>query len=232
MAIINDFMSLIYPRRCEACGELMLKHEAFLCGLCMLNLPRGNYHKSPDNEMQRAFAGRVPCENTYSFFIFEKSGKVQKMLHHIKYEHQQELAFFLGNLFAQELLNDRSEPAFDVIIPIPLHTKKLKSRGFNQSERFAAGLAKALKVEIDTTSFIRTEESSTQTRKRKFQRWENVEGIFKLINEKKLISKHVLLVDDVVTTGATIEAAWNAIKQTPGIKVSVASIAFAARNLN
>jgi ComF family protein len=229
MTLINDFLSLIYPRHCEACVNSLFKHETFICNHCKLNLPKSNYHKNTENELSQTFAGRIPLQNSLCFYLFEKSGKVQKILHAIKYQNQKELALFIGDLYAKDLEKEESINNFDVIVPIPLHRKKLKARGFNQSEWFAKGLAGGLKKPLDTVSFERTQETSTQTKKKKYQRWENVEGIFNLKDKQVFVNKHVLLVDDVITTGATIEAAWMALKDIEGIKLSVASIAFAAR---
>jgi ComF family protein len=170
--------------------------------------------------------------NSLCFYLFEKSGKVQKLLHAIKYQNQKELAQFIGELYAQDLIKEKTLDDIDVIIPIPLHKNKLKLRGFNQSEWFAKGLAKSLQKPMDIISFERRQETSTQTKKKKYQRWENVEGIFGLKDPAALINKHILLVDDVITTGATIEAAWLALQDVEGIKVSVISIAFAARKLS
>lgn len=231
MTLINDFMSLIYPRHCEACGNSLFKHEAYICNLCKLSLPKSNYHKNGQNELSQTFVGRVPLEKSLCFYLFEKSGKVQKILHAIKYQNQKELAQFIGDLYANDLIKENILTDIDVIIPIPLHAKKLKLRGFNQSEWFAKGLANLLGKPLDTFSFERLQETSTQTKKKKYQRWENVEGIFNLKDKAVLVNKHVLLVDDVITTGATIEAAWMALKDVEGIKISVISIAFAARKL-
>lgn len=177
------------------------------------------------------FAGRVPFTDVLSFYVFEKSGKVQRLLHNIKYQDQKELALFLGKQYAKELLKDGFAIHFDTIIPVPLHKNKLKQRGFNQSEWFAKGLSEELKIPLDTLSMTRPTETSTQTKKRKYERWENVEGIFKINDPAHLSGKHVLIVDDVITTGATIEAAWLALKEVRDVKVSVASLAFAARRL-
>ncbi|MBA2610701.1 MAG: ComF family protein [Bacteroidetes bacterium] len=231
MTLINDFMSLIYPRHCEACVNGLFKHETYICNHCKLTLPKSNYHKNGQNELNQTFAGRVPLNYGLCFYLFEKSGKVQKLLHAIKYEDQKELAQFIGELYAQELAKEGTLAEVDVIVPIPLHKKKLKLRGYNQSEWFAKGLAKALEKPLDIDSFERAHETSTQTKKKKYQRWENVEGIFTIKDHNALINKHILLVDDVITTGATIEAAWMALKNVEGIKLSVASIAFAARKL-
>ena len=231
MTLINDFMSLIYPRHCEACGNNLFKHEVYICNFCKLNLPKSNYHKNVKNELSQTFIGRVPLENSLCYYLFEKSGKVQKLLHAIKYQNQKELALFIGELYGQDLIKEKTLDEIDVIIPVPLHQKKIKLRGFNQSEWFAKGLAQTLNKPLDIVSLERAEETSTQTKKKKYERWENVEGIFKLKDDKALINKHVLLVDDVITTGATIEAAWMALKEIEGIKISVISIAFAARKL-
>ena len=177
--------------------------------------------------MYMAFAGRVPLVMACSYYLYEKSGKVQRLLHAIKYEQQQELAVFIGKQYAGELSKTGVFEGIDVIVPIPLHTNKLKSRGFNQSESFATGLAEGLNKTVDNKHLKRPVETATQTRKRKYERWENVEGIFSVEEPEALYGKHVLLVDDVVTTGATIEAAWQALKEIPDVKVSVASIAFA-----
>jgi ComF family protein len=229
MTLINDFLSLIYPRHCEACGNNLFKHEYFVCNYCQLNLPKSNYHKQPQNELSYVFAGRIPFQNALSFYVFEKSGKIQRLLHAIKYQNQKTLAEFLGKQYAKDLISDNVFADVDVIIPIPLHKNKLKTRGFNQSEYFAKGISEKMNIAIDTTTLIRKTETSTQTKKRKYQRWENVEGIFELTNANALKNKHVLIIDDVITTGATIEAAWQCVKEVEGIKISVAAIAFASK---
>lgn len=230
MALINDFLSLIYPRYCEACTNNLYKHELFICNHCKLNLPKSNYHKIPESELIQVFAGRVPLINASSFYLYEKSGKIQKLLQAIKYQDQSKLAEFLGEEYGKQLIIDGTYQDVDYIIPIPLHINKLKARGYNQSECFAKGLAKALIKEMNTTCLFRAVDTKTQTKKNKYQRWENVEGIFQLNETENLENKHVLLVDDVVTTGATIEAAWDALRKVNGIKLSVASIAFAPRS--
>lgn len=225
--LINDFLSLIYPRRCEACANSLFRHEVFLCNHCKLNLPKSNFHLNQSSELAMVLAGRVPVENAACFYLYEKSGKIQRLLHAIKYEHQKELGEYVGGLYANEL--SPAVQSVESILPIPLHPKKLATRGYNQSEWFAKGLAKKLLRPIDTRSLARVKETSTQTKKKKFQRWENVEGIFEVQDASALVNKHILLVDDVITTGATIEAAWLALKKIPGVRISVASIAFAPK---
>lgn len=178
----------------------------------------------------RVFYGRVPLKQASSFYLYEKSGKIQRLLHAIKYEDQKELGYFLGKLFGNDLSIHPDFKEVDWVMPVPLHRKKLKQRGYNQSEWFAKGLAESLNKQLNTVSLERIVNTATQTRKKKFQRWENVEGIFRLDKTPDLANKHILLVDDVVTTGATIEACWSAMRHVPGISVSLASIAFAAKH--
>jgi ComF family protein len=230
MALINDFMSLIYPRRCEACGNALYQHEHFICSFCHVNLPRSNYHLLQENEILKLLAGRVPLRLASSFFVYEKKGRVQGMLHAIKYQDQKELGAYLGRLYASGASEKAVFEGIDVIVPIPLHRKKLRSRGYNQSEWFARGLSEVLGKPLDTTSLVRVAHTATQTRKKKYERWENVEGIFRLADRYSLGGKHVLLVDDVITTGATIEAAWLALKESAATSLSVLSIAFASKS--
>jgi ComF family protein len=225
MSFINDFLSLIFPRNCESCLDVLFKHEQFICNKCLINLPNGtNQYK---NKINLIFAGRIPVINTFCLYVFLKDGKVQKLLHSIKYQNQNALAEFIGNQFALKFKNELNN--VDCIIPIPLHAKKLKHRGFNQSEVFAKGISKHSKLPIIANNLIREANTSTQTKKRKYERWQNVEGVFSLLNPNELINKHVLLVDDVITTGATIEAAWQHLKEVEGIKITIGSIAYAAK---
>jgi ComF family protein len=231
MTLVKDFLSLIYPVCCEACGAELYNHEKHLCNLCRVSLPKSNFHIHDDNPVMRAFAGRFPLAHAFSYFIYEKSGKVQQLIHTIKYHGKKELAEYLGQLYGQELLQSGIAYYVDTVVPVPLHRNKLKARGFNQSEWFARGLATGLGKKLNVTALNRIRETSTQTRKKKFERWENVEGIFELTRPDEFKDSHVLLVDDVITTGATLEAAWQALQRAEGITISVASIAFASTAL-
>lgn len=227
MPVINDFLSLIYPRHCEACSRNLYRHERYICNHCRLNLPKSNYHRQAASPLYMTFAGRVPLIMACSYLLYEKSGKVQKLLHAIKYQQQRDLAVYLGKLYAEDLYTAKTFAGIDLILPVPLHKNKLKSRGFNQSEYFAKGLAEGLNKHISTTHLQRVIDTGTQTRKKKYERWENVDGIFQVQEATQLYGKHILLVDDVVTTGATIEASWQALKSVEDIKVSLVSLAFA-----
>lgn len=168
MALINDFLSLIYPRHCEACSNTLFRHETFMCTYCKLNLPKSNYHHNAlsDTELARVFTARVPLKNALCFYLYEKSGKIQKLLHAIKYQNQKELAEFIGTIYGEELHKSGVMDDLDLIIPIPLHKNKLKLRGYNQSEWFAKGLSKSLNTSLDPQLFERISDTATQTKKR------------------------------------------------------------------
>lgn len=181
--------------------------------------------------MSKLLRGRVPTELAASYFIYEKRGRVQSLLHAIKYQDQKELGEYLGEQYGSELRETAGGRSVDVLVPVPLHKKKLKQRGYNQSEWFARGLAAGLEKPVNVLALEREVATGTQTKRKKYERWENVQGIFYVTDPLSLAHKHVALVDDVVTTGATIEAAWLALRQIPGIRLSVLSIAYAARAL-
>jgi ComF family protein len=224
---IIDFISLLYPNVCYACGDALFKHETVLCTHCLFHLPRTNFHKLPDNPLDKVFWGRVPIERTAALYYFSKGGKVQRLIHQLKYKGKKEVGIYLGSLLGEELKNESSFGTVKRIIPVPLHLKKLRTRGFNQSEQFALGLTESTGWETDTHSFVRTIATETQTRKSRFARFENVREIFKVVDPDKLENQHVLLVDDVITTGSTLESCANILLQVPGVKISVAAIAYA-----
>lgn len=192
-----------------------------------MSLPKSHFHKDPNNPVYQALGGRMLLQNATSLFVFEKEGKVQALLHALKYENQKALGVLLGELFFKDLQHSGFFENVDVIVPVPLHKNKLRLRGYNQSACFASGISNASEIALDTSTLVREQETSTQTKKKKYERWENVKNVFALTSAEAFENKHILLVDDVVTTGATIEAAWLALKEVKGIRVSLASIAFA-----
>lgn len=230
MGLWNDFLSLIYPRSCVCCSKLLIKDEEFICNYCFVNLPKSNFHKEPDSELDRVFEGRLPLKKAGSYLVFEKSGKVQKILHSIKYQRNQELAVKIGQWYGELLKENESIAKSDIIIPVPLHNKKLKERGFNQSEAFAKGLSQSLNIPVSVNNLVRTEYTSTQTRKSKIERWENVKDKFELQNLEEIQNKTILLVDDVITTGATIDACYEALQKANLFNVNVVSLAYAKKD--
>lgn len=227
MNLFDDFISLFFPKTCYACGNNLFTNEHILCTSCLVKLPRTNFHRDNDNPMCRVFWGRVRIESATSLYYFRKGGKVQHLIHQFKYKGHKEIGIYLGEILGADLAGSDLFKTIDRIVPIPLHEKKLRKRGFNQSEVFARGLSTAMHKDLDTHSVVRTIATSTQTKKSRYKRWENVSEIFLLRHPETLYGKHILLVDDVVTTGATMEACIQTILQAPGSRVSVASIAFA-----
>lgn len=225
----RDFITLVYPRQCLACSDILRRHEEHICNSCYLRLPKSNFHHEPGNAMEKLFYGRIPIHAAAGYYLFSKQGSVQKILHAIKYKGNRELASTIGRWYGAELAaSDRFGEA-DHIIPVPLHPKKLKQRGYNQSELFARGLSESMRATVNTSDLRRRQFTTTQTRKSKFERWENVEDTFELLPNHGLANKHVLLVDDVITTGATLEACCAELQKAEGIRISVASIAFAVK---
>jgi ComF family protein len=193
----------------------------------LYHLPLTHFWDDPENIVAKMFWGRIHIEQAAAFLYFNKGAKVQALLHQFKYKGQKKLGRFMGSLFGNYLKNT-SFTLSDLIIPVPLHKLKFRQRGYNQSEWLAEGIAGALDKKIETNLILRAYANESQTRKTRFERWENVESIFAATNTDKLEGKHILLVDDVVTTGATIEACAQVIKKIPGTKVSIATLAYAA----
>jgi ComF family protein len=222
----GDLLSLVYPDLCRACGEPLMQTEEVICTLCMFHLPKTWFHNDPQNPLNKVFWGRVYLEAVTAFYYFHKGSKVQAMMHQFKYNGRKEVGIFIGKNLGLELKHAPVFEGVEVIIPVPLHRKKLKKRGYNQSEMFGMGLSMNMNAELVTDCLIRAVNSQSQTRKSRYKRWENVGNIFQVRNEQKIKNKHVLLVDDVITTGATIEACAAALLKVPGVKVSVAAIAY------
>jgi len=224
---IHDFIALLYPRVCAACGNSLFRNEEIICTFCLYHLPKTNYHLMADSPLDKVFWGRVPLANTAALYNFQKQSKVQHLIHQLKYKGRKDVGIYLGRLLGNDLRVSEAFQDVVKVIPVPLHPGKLRRRGYNQSEQIALGLAKAMNIEMDATSFIRTIDTETQTRKSRFARWENVKGIFKVTAPEQLANRHILLVDDVITTGATLESAANMLLKIEGVRLSVACIGFA-----
>ena len=224
---IEDFIALLYPRVCAACGNSLFKHEEIICTYCLYHLPKTNYHLMEDSPLDKVFWGRAQLAHTSALYTFQKKSKVQHLIHQLKYKGRKDVGIYMGKLLGTDLAKTETFKDVTKVIPVPLHPDKQRKRGYNQSEQIAIGMAKAMNIEMDSTSFIRTVDTETQTRKSRFARWENVKEIFKVTEPEKLANRHILLVDDVITTGATLESAAHMILETEGVKLSVACIGFA-----
>ena len=221
---LRDLFNLFYPDLCAACGRTMNAGERFLCSVCLWRLPKTNFHLQQDNPVLRRFWGKTNVTSAASFIFFDKGEKVQRMLHSLKYQNNTELGVFLGQVYGNELKASQEFSGCDAIVPVPLHLKKIRTRGYNQSDFIADGLSHALGIPVYKKFLERTVFTSTQTRKSRYARFENVDNVFKL-NGEKTNAKHFLLVDDIITTGSTLEACARCLNHIEGVKVSVATIA-------
>lgn len=223
--ILEDFISLFYPRYCRGCYNSLVKGEDLICTECLLEMPKSYYHLHHDNPFYQKFRGRLPVKHVMTLFKFVKESRVQHVLHALKYKQQPEIGEMLGRIYGKDLLEADYSERFDLIVPVPLHTSRRKLRGYNQSEEFGKGLSQILEVPCDDTYMVRAAKTETQTHKSKLSRWENVNRIFEVINAASIAEKRVLLVDDVVTTGATLEACGDALLRAGCRELSIACIA-------
>lgn len=225
---IHDFLSLIQPELCFACSTPLAAGEKVICLDCLYHLPKTGFHLDPDNPVAKIFWGRYPVENAAACFHFRKGGKLQHLMHQFKYRKHPEIGHFIGEYYGNELKQSDVFVRTDIVIPVPLHWKKMRKRGYNQSEVFGQGIAASMQVPLDSGQLVRQEFTETQTRKSRFNRWKNVENKFVVREPEKLKGLHVLLVDDVVTTGATLEACCHAFDEVKDAKISIAAIAYAS----
>jgi ComF family protein len=227
MSLLDDFISLIFPNICACCGNSLWKYEEIICTHCDFHLPRTDFHLEPDNQASRTFWGRVKIEGATAGYYFNKGNRIQRLIHLLKYNGRKDIGIFLGEKQGVLL---KSSPYFntvEVIIPVPLHKKKLMKRGYNQSEQFAIGIGKIMNIPVNPYLLYRQKFTETQTKKSRFSRWQNVSGMFAVNDPVQLEGRHILLVDDVITTGATLESCIYALSTIPGLKISVAAIAVA-----
>ncbi len=225
--MIGDFINLIFPNCCFICDDWLARGEKYICTSCNYHLPRTNGHKHAENDYSNRLYGRGPFEHVLAYLKFIKKGKTQRLLYHLKYENQPAVGEMLGLWYGNDLKEGGLADAFDLIVPVPLHKSKLRKRGYNQSDSFAKGLSIALDVPWESKIISRTQKSETQTRKGRMERWQNVAHIFKLTDATAVAGKRILLVDDVLTTGATLEACAMPILAGECRQISAAVIAVA-----
>ena len=226
--MFQDLINLFYPDICQICDAELYKNQKVVCTSCVNDLPITNFHLDNDNPVKKVFYGRVPIENSTSLLIFKKKGSVQKLIHRLKYKGHQEIGTYLGKWMGAELAGTEAYHDIDMVLPVPLHKKKLKTRGFNQVEKFGKEIATALQVPYLDDVLLKTHFSATQTLKSRLARWGNIEESFVLQHPEKIRDKHILLVDDLITTGATLEACSDVLLEAGNVKISVVTMAFTA----
>ena len=219
-------LNLLFPRVCKACSKTLLKNESILCLQCRHELPLARFHTTGNTAMKDIFYGRFAVENATALFLFQKKGITQELMHNLKYRGQKEISSFFGSWLGSELSELNEYKTVDLVIPVPLHKQKLKKRGYNQVEGFGKEIAKALNIPYCDDILIKVSKTSSQVFKQRFTRF-NSEEIFTVQNAEVIMNKHILLVDDIITTGATLENCALQILKHSNAKLSLATMAIA-----
>jgi ComF family protein len=222
----QDFLALFFPELCAACGTNLFKNEQVICTNCIHHLPVTNFHRDLQNKLAKQLWGRFMFKQASSYVYFRKGGRVQNIMHQLKYNKYPEAGFRMGQLYAYQLNRCDEWIRPDLIIPVPLHPAKLKKRHYNQSDFIAAGMAEVLNIPVLSASLKRVEDTGSQTKKSRFSRYENLKEAFICCDQEGLTGKHVLLIDDIMTTGATVEACSLQLLTIEGLVLSIATIAF------
>jgi len=225
MKIVKHLFNLFYPSTCICCEQNLLDQEKIICIECRADLPFVENGDFISNQLTLIFEGRVLIEKGASFLYYHPSGKVKKLIHELKYKNNQEVGVFLGRWFGERLLQSSTFNDLDYIIPVPLHIKKQQKRGYNQLTKFGKSLSSELHIKYLENILIRNSTTKTQTFKNRVERFKNLMTNFSITDTTFLKNKHVLLIDDVVTTGATLEACCRELLKTENIKISIATIA-------
>jgi len=221
----DDVISLLFPRLCYACGNHLLRNEKLICTECLVQIPRTKYHLEESNQVEQLFWGRCRIERAAAFSFYNRDSRIRKLIHNLKYKGIKEIGYDLGRIYGASLAGSDFLKEIDIIVPVPLHPSKKRVRGFNQSDIIAEGLSESTGLPVDYNSLKRVTVTETQTRRSRYERWVNVDGIFSIADYSNIVGKHVLLVDDVITTGSTIESCANELLKAEGVKVSVAALA-------
>ena len=225
--MFKSLINLFFPPVCAGCHLFLLSNENVICTLCRHNIPLTNHHLNSENEAFKKFYGRIPVEYASALLYFHKRGIVQELIHNLKYKGQEEIGSVLGTWYAEDLKNSVIIQSIDEIIPVPLHKRKLRERGYNQVTNFGLSLSKNLNISYNPNLLVRNIYSKTQSRKNFLNRSDGIDTIFAASFTEKDHNKHFLLIDDVITTGSTLEACSHALLKIPGAKISIVCMAMA-----
>ncbi len=223
--ILNEINNILLPRVCFGCNAQLSRGENILCAVCRHEMPLTDYNFSDENPVDRVFYGRIPIKKAASFLFFTKNGIVKQLLHYLKYKNQEGVGAFLGDWCGAFMENEKDLKSVDVVVPVPLHVKKRKKRGYNQVTLFAKRISNALEAEYRDDILVKVNNTKTQTKKGRLLRWENAQEVFEVNTTVKKDFQHILLVDDVITTGATIEACAKKLHTLGNVSISVLSMA-------
>ena len=225
-SLLSNFLHLIFPHNCEGCGTDILNDDSFLCAKCLNELPETGFVAAALNPLEKRFYGRIKVEQAGAGFYFSKDGLLQHLINQLKYKSNRQMGHYLGKLLGYQLLDTNRFNTVDALIPLPLNPKREASRGYNQSQMICEGIASVWKKPIINNAISRIIYTETQTNKNLSNRWDNVSGAFALTNDALLKGKHILLVDDIITTGASIEACGSELLKVEGLKLSVLSVGY------
>ena len=225
--MFKSILNLFFPQACAGCNSFLLPNENVICTVCRHDIPLTNHHLNPENEAFKKFYGRIPVEYASALLYFHKKGIAQEIIHKLKYKGHEEIGTVLGNWYAEDLKDIPILQEVDLIIPVPLHKKKFRKRGYNQVTTFGTALSNELNLTYNDSILTRTIYSKTQSKKNLLGRTEGIETLFDVNFTEKEHHKHFLLIDDVITTGATLEACCRALMKIPGAKISIVCMAMA-----
>lgn len=223
--MVKSLINLFFPKVCYACLNLLNDNEATICVSCRHHLPVTNFHFNNDDTISKIFYGRAKIETGTALFRFEKKGLVQQLIHGLKYKGYEPISPFLGDWLGGELKTISNYKNIDVVIPVPLHKNKLKQRGYNQVAGFGKQIAESINAKYDDNVLLKITNTASQTNKKRFARWNQSDELFTLKNGEFIENKHILLVDDIITTGATLEACITVLNQAKNVKISIACMA-------
>ena len=225
--MLKSLINLFFPPTCTGCHAILWTNETVICTTCRHNLPQTYHHLQPENEAYKKFYGRIPIAYASAFLYFHKKGMVQELIHNLKYRGHQEIGTQLGHWYAEDIKNLQELADVDVIIPVPIHEKRWRKRGYNQVDTFAEALSEELTVPVQRALLIRAIHTATQSKKNLLGRMDGVNRVFEVRFSATDHDKHFLLLDDVLTTGATLEACSKALLEIPGAKISIVCMAMA-----
>ena len=225
--MFKSIINLFFPPVCAGCNSFLLVNEKVICTVCRHDIPLTNHHLNPENDAFKKFYGRIPVLHASALFYFHKKGIVQQLIHNLKYKGQEEIGTTIGQWYAEDLKNIESLVSIDEIIPVPLHRRKLKERGYNQVTAFGKALSCSLDLQYNDSLLIRNVYSKTQSKKNLLGRTEGIETVFDVSFTEKDHNKHFLIIDDVITTGSTLEACSKVMLKIPGAKISIVCMAMA-----
>ena len=223
---IDPIFWLYFPKNCPACGRPLRLFGANICGRCSQNLPETHFFEAPGNPIEKIFYGRLPMSAGAAAWYFHKNSALQSLLFQLKYKSNEDVGLFIGKQMGALLAASDRFATIDALVPVPLHPQALSKRGFNQAALICEGISQVWRKPVLTSAIARTKHTSTQTKQTRAVRWDNMENAFTIKNSENIIGKHLLLIDDVITTGATIEACGKTLLSVKDVKVSVAAAAY------